>query len=188
MELSDVANLLAYIGAKLTYRAGMSRVAVDDMTVRAWKSDLDHGNCNHVHIAVKAVDDHFRSPAGQYGITPGELVNAYNRIAVRIVSAVEDRVPVAAPDDVTAYLDEQRRRRQSILADPVKLAAIEAQPKPQPALDAVPTDPKVLAAIRASMPEPSRRLQKLDKARMAEAKAELDALRVKLESIEGEPA
>lgn len=188
MELSDVANLIAYIGARLTYRAGMARVPIDDMTIRAWKADLDHGNCNHVHIAVKAVDDHFRSPAGQYGITPGELVNAYNRIATRIVAAAEDRVPNTPPDDVAAYLDEQRRRRQSILADPSNLAALESQPKPQPALDAVPTDPKMIAAIRASMPEPSRRKRKLDKARMAEAKAELDALRAKLESIEGESA
>lgn len=188
MNLSDVAQLLAYIGSKTMYRAGMARVVIDDNTVRSWKSDLDHGNCNHLHIAVQAVEDHFRSPAGQYGITPGELVTAYNRVAARIVAAAEDRVPITPPDDVAAYLDEQRRRRQAILADPANLAALEAKPIPQKALEPIPTDPKVIAAIKAAMPDPTRRPRKLDKARMAEAKAELDALRAKLESIEGETA
>lgn len=186
MELSDVANLLAYIGAKLTYRAGLNRVTVDDITVKAWKADLDHGHCHHLHIAVKAVDDHFRSPAGQFGITPGELVNAYNTLAARIIAAAEDREPLTPPDDVATYLAERRRNRRAILANPANLAAIGTPARPQlPPAPSAP-DPKLMAAIRAATPRPAKRLEKLDEQRMAEARAEIDRLRTQLATLEGE--
>jgi len=184
MELKDVAYLLAYIGTKMTYRAGMGKVAIDDATVRSWKSDLDHGNCNHAHIAIRAIDDHFRSPAGQYGITPAELVNAYNRIAARMVERLDVLVPQTPPDDVTAYLAERRNRVAKFLGDPQNLAALDAAPPKLKALAAAPIPDDVAAAIAAATPTPAKRKPVLvDPDRLASARAELDANRTK-----GEPA
>ena len=179
MNESDVAYLLAYIETKLAYKSGLNRVEANEVTVRSWKNDLDHGNCHHAHIAIRAIDDHFRSPDGKYGITPADLVNAYNRLATRMVANLDQITPISPPDDVALYLAERRIRVRDHLADPANLRALD-NPTPPVRAIAAPIPEDVAAAIRAATPKPLGRAKPTsDPARLAEARAELDAIRAK---------
>lgn len=152
MNESDVAYLLAYIETKLTYKSGLNRSEADETTVRSWKSDLDHGNCHHAHIAIRAIDSHFRSQDGRFGITPAELVNAYNRIASKLVENLSAVIPDTQPDDVAAYLAERRRITHEYLADPANLAALD-RPRPVQRVLGVQKTPEIEAAIRRATPK-----------------------------------
>ncbi len=152
MNESDVAYLLAYIESKFAYKSGLNRVEATEATVRSWKSDLDHGNCRYPHIALRAIDEHFRSDAGKYGITPGELVIAYRRIAGRLVDNLAAIVPETPPDDVTAYLAERRRMIDTYLANPANMATLD-NPRPAVRIAGTPMPPELESVIRQATPK-----------------------------------